>query len=60
MGAIAQEKESGTAVLMPVKSLPRGVFLPSEFPSLGLAFLIRLAQAAVGSYDYTIGRSYDS
>ncbi len=43
MGAVATEKERGTAVLMLVKPLPRAVFLLTKFVALALAFLGCLA-----------------
>jgi ABC-2 type transport system permease protein len=54
MGAVAQEKERGTAVLMLVKPLPRSIFLLSKFVALALAFLLCLALAGLGGYYYTL------
>jgi ABC-2 type transport system permease protein len=54
MGAVAQEKELGTAVLMLVKPLPRSIFLLSKFVALALAFLLCLALAGLGGYYYTL------
>jgi len=54
MGAVAQEKERGTAVLMLVKPLPRPVFLLAKFVALALAFLVCLTLAALGGYYYTL------
>jgi ABC-2 type transport system permease protein len=53
MGAVAQEKERGTAVLMLVKPLPRSTFLLAKFVALALAFLLCLAVAGLGGYYYT-------
>jgi len=53
MGAVATEKERGTAVLMLVKPLPRAVFLLTKFVALALAFLGCLALAGLGGYYYT-------
>lgn len=54
MGAVAQEKERGTAAMMLVKPLPRGVFLLAKFVALAIAFLVGLALAGVGGYFYTL------
>jgi len=54
MGAVAQEKERGTAVLMLVKPLPRSIFLLGKFMALALAFLFCLALAGLGGYYYTV------
>ncbi len=54
MGVVVQEKEKGTAALMLVKPLPRGVFLLAKFAGLGLVFLAGLLIAAVGAYYYTL------
>jgi len=54
MGAVAQEKERGTAVLMLVKPLPRSVFLLAKFAALALAFMLCLAVAGLGGYYYTL------
>ena len=54
MGAIAQEKEKGTAVLMLVKPLGRGTFLLAKFLALGGTFLIGIFLAAVAGYYYTL------
>lgn len=54
MGAVAQEKERGTAVLMLVKPLPRAVFLLAKFVALALAFLGCMALAGLAGYYYTM------
>jgi len=54
MGAVAQEKERGTAVLMLVKPLPRPVFVLTKFVALALAFLACMVVAGVGGYYYTM------
>jgi ABC-2 type transport system permease protein len=54
MGAVAGEKAKGTAALMLVKPLPRGVFLGSKFVALGVTFAIGLLIAAVACYYYTL------
>ena len=54
MGAVAGEKDKGTAALMLVKPLPRGVFLAAKFVALGLTFTLSLLIAAVACYYYTM------
>lgn len=54
MGAVAGEKDKGTAALMLVKPLPRGVFLTAKFVALGLTFTLSLLIAAVACYYYTM------
>ncbi len=54
MGAVAQEKERGTAVLMLVKPLGRGAFLLTKLLALAINFLVGLALAAVAGYYYTV------
>lgn len=54
MGAVAQEKEKGTAAMMLVKPLPRGTFILAKFSALALAFLLSLAVASLGAYYYTL------
>jgi len=54
MGTVAVEKERGTAVLMLVKPLPRGIFLLTKFVALALAFLGCMALAGLGGYYYTM------
>ncbi len=51
MGAIAQEKDKGTAAMMLVKPLPRVTFLVAKFTALALMFAIAIAGAAC--YYYT-------
>ncbi|HEX7976648.1 MAG TPA: ABC transporter permease [Anaerolineales bacterium] len=53
MGAVVQEKEKGTAAMMLVKPLPRGVFLLAKFAALGLSFLAGMFLAGLGAYYYT-------
>ena len=53
MGAIAQEKDKGTAAMMLVKPLPRGSFLWAKFLSLAAMFAICLAIAGLAAYYYT-------
>jgi len=54
MGAVAQEKEKGTAALMLVKPLPRGVFLLAKFVALGANLVLSIVVAALACYYYTM------
>jgi ABC-2 type transport system permease protein len=54
MGAVAQEKDKGTAALMLVKPLPREVFLAAKFVALGLTFAVSILIAAAACYYYTM------
>ena len=54
MGAVAQEKERGTAVLMLVKPLGRGTFLGAKFAALALTYLIGILLAGLAAYYYTM------
>ena len=54
MGAIAQEKDKGTAAMMLVKPLPRGAFLAAKFIALGSMFAVALAAAGIACYYYTL------
>jgi ABC-2 type transport system permease protein len=54
MGAVAGEKAKGTAALMLVKPLPRGVFLGAKFVALGATFAVGLLIAAMACYYYTL------
>jgi ABC-2 type transport system permease protein len=54
MGVVAQEKDRGTAALMLVKPLPRGVFLMAKFVALGLVVTVSLVVAAIACYYYTL------
>jgi ABC-2 type transport system permease protein len=53
MGAVAQEKDKGTAAMMMVKPLPRGSFLGAKFLGLAAVFAIGIAIAGIGAYYYT-------
>ena len=53
MGAVAQEKERGTAAMMLVKPLPRWAFLAAKFAGLAVTFAVSLALAGLGAYYYT-------
>jgi len=54
MGVVAQEKDTGTAAVMLVKPLPRGVFLGAKFAALGLTFAASIALAGAAGYYYTL------
>jgi ABC-2 type transport system permease protein len=54
MGAVAQEKDKGTAALMLVKPLPRSTFLAAKFLALGFTFTLSIAVAALACYYYTL------
>jgi ABC-2 type transport system permease protein len=54
MGAVALEKDKGTAGLMLVKPIPRSVFLLAKFLALGLTFTVGLTLAGVAAYYYTL------
>jgi ABC-2 type transport system permease protein len=54
MGAIAQEKDKGTAAMMLVKPLARGSFLAAKFLSLAAMFAICLLVAGLAAYYYTL------
>jgi ABC-2 type transport system permease protein len=54
MGAVAQEKDKGTAAMMLVKPLSRGAFLGSKFIAFSLTFLAGLIIAGLACYYYTL------
>ena len=54
MGAVAYEKERGTAAMILVKPLPRWAFLAAKFTALGITFAASLAVAGAGCYYYTL------
>ncbi|MBN1179551.1 MAG: ABC transporter permease subunit [Anaerolineae bacterium] len=54
MGAVAQEKERGTAALMLVKPVPRGTFLAAKLTALTLSFTASIALAGIAAYYYTL------
>jgi ABC-2 type transport system permease protein len=53
MGAVAQEKDKGTAAMMLVKPLPRVTFLVAKFTALALMFALAIAIAGAACYYYT-------
>ncbi len=54
MGAVAQEKDKGTAAMMLVKPLPRGAFLGAKFLGLAALFAISLVISGIAAYYYTM------
>ena len=54
MGALAREKERGTAAMILSKPAPRAHFLLSKFVALTLVFGLCLALAGLACYYYTI------
>jgi ABC-2 type transport system permease protein len=54
MGAVAQEKDKGTAAMMLVKPLARGSFLCAKFLSLAVMFAISLVVSSIAAYYYTM------
>jgi len=54
MGSVAQEKDKGTAALILVKPMPRGVFLAAKMVALGLTFAIGIFLAGAACYYYTM------
>ncbi len=54
MGAVAQEKDKGTAAMMLVKPMPRGAFLAAKFVALAVTFAASIALAGAACYYYTL------
>jgi ABC-2 type transport system permease protein len=54
MGAVAQEKERGTAAMMLARPVSRETFLLAKFAALGLTFAASLALAALGCWYYAL------
>jgi ABC-2 type transport system permease protein len=54
MGAVALEKDKGTAGMILVKPLSRGAFLLAKFMALLLVFGISIILAGLGAYYYTL------
>ena len=54
MGAVAQEKDKGTAAMMLVKPLERGVFLAAKYLALAAMFALCLLAAGIACYYYTL------
>ena len=53
MGAVAQEKERGTAALILTRPVSRGTFLLAKFAALSVTFAASLLLAALGCWYYT-------
>src|SRR5690606_3229906 len=53
MGAVAGEKEQGTASILLSKPLPRGIFVLSKFVAQASAYLLGFLLAALAAYYYT-------
>jgi ABC-2 type transport system permease protein len=53
MGAVAQEKDKGTAAMMLVKPMPRFTFLMAKFSALAILFAVAIAVAGAACYTYT-------
>jgi ABC-2 type transport system permease protein len=54
MGAVAVEKEKGTAAIVLVKPMPRSTFLLTKFLALTFTFGTSLLAAAIAAYYYTL------
>jgi len=54
MGAVAQEKDKGTAALMLVKPMPRSAFVVAKFVALACTFALSIALASAAAYVYTL------
>jgi ABC-2 type transport system permease protein len=52
MGAVASEKEKGTAALVLSKPMGRGSFIAAKFLAVGVTFALALTAAALGGYYY--------
>jgi ABC-2 type transport system permease protein len=53
MGAIASEKEKGTAAMVLAKPMPRGSFFLAKFTSMAATFTISILIAGIACYYYT-------
>jgi len=53
MGAVAAEKDKGTAALILAKPLPRPVFILSKFAALALVFGLAVLLGGLGAWYYT-------
>jgi ABC-2 type transport system permease protein len=53
MGAVAQEKERGTAALILTRPVSRGTFLLAKFAALKVTFAVSMLLAALGCWYYT-------
>ncbi len=54
MGAVATEKERGTAALLLTKPVSRGAFLVAKLVAVGLTLAVSVAIATAGAWFYTL------
>ena len=54
MGAIARERERGTAAMVLSKPVGRGAFVVAKLTAMSTSFIIALGVASVASYVYTV------
>jgi ABC-2 type transport system permease protein len=54
MGAVATEKERGTAALILTKPVSRGAFLGAKLVAIGLTLAVSVAIATAGAWFYTL------
>ncbi len=54
MGAVAGEKDKGTAAIILSKPLPRWAFLLSKFVAQGVVYFVALLLGTLGAYYYTL------
>ena len=54
MGAVATEKESGTAALLLTKPVSRAAFLVAKLVAIGLTLAVSVAVATAGAWFYTL------
>ncbi|MCA9945663.1 MAG: YhfC family intramembrane metalloprotease [Anaerolineales bacterium] len=54
MGAVAGEKDKGTAAIILSKPLPRWAFLLSKFAAQGVVYFVALLLGTLGAYYYTL------
>jgi ABC-2 type transport system permease protein len=54
MGAVAGEKEKGTAAMIMSKPMPRWAFLTSKFVAQALVYILAFAMAGTDDYYYTV------
>ena len=54
MGAVAGEKEQGTAAMVLSKPLPRWAFILSKFAAQSAVYLLGFLLAGIGAYYYTL------
>jgi ABC-2 type transport system permease protein len=54
MGAVAQEKEKGTAAIILSKPMPRSAFILAKYGALKLTLSVGVLAAAIAGYYYTL------